>query len=50
LQYVYLEDMRRGLHDRLMLGGGDIVFFPVLHSMWENRSAGGDHIEFSRYS
>ena len=47
---VHLEDMRRGIHDHLMFGEGEIDFPPVLRSLEEIGYAGGVHVELSRHS
>jgi L-ribulose-5-phosphate 3-epimerase len=47
---VHIEDMRRGVHDHLMFGEGDIDFVPVLGALDEIGYAGGVHVELSRYS
>jgi sugar phosphate isomerase/epimerase len=47
---VHLEDMRRGVHDHLMFGEGEIDFGPVLGALREIGYAGGVHVELSRHS
>lgn len=47
---VHIEDMRRGVHDHLMFGEGEIDFPPVLHALQEIDYAGGVHVELSRHS
>ena len=47
---VHIEDMRRGVHDHLMFGEGEIVFGPVLRTLREIGYAGGVHVELSRHS
>ncbi|HEY1860827.1 MAG TPA: sugar phosphate isomerase/epimerase family protein [Gemmataceae bacterium] len=47
---VHIEDMRRGVHDHLMFGEGEIDFGPVLRTLVEIVYAGGVHVELSRYS
>jgi sugar phosphate isomerase/epimerase len=47
---VHLEDMRRGVHDHLMFGEGEIDFGPVLRTLEEIGYAGGVHVELSRHS
>ena len=47
---VHIEDMRRGVHDHLMFGEGEIDFPPVLHALAEIGYAGGVHVELSRHS
>ncbi len=47
---VHIEDMRRGVHDHLMFGEGEIDFPPVLRTLHEIGYAGGVHVELSRHS
>jgi L-ribulose-5-phosphate 3-epimerase len=47
---VHLEDMRRGLHEHLMFGEGEIDFLPVLQTLTEVGYQGGIHVELSRHS
>jgi sugar phosphate isomerase/epimerase len=47
---VHLEDMRRGVHDHLMFGEGEIDFGPVLRALDEGGYSGGVHVELSRHS
>jgi L-ribulose-5-phosphate 3-epimerase len=47
---VHIEDMRRGVHDHLMFGEGEIDFGPVLAALNEIGYAGGVHVELSRHS
>ena len=42
--------MRRGVHDHLMFGEGEIEFGPVLASLDEIGYQGGVHVELSRHS
>src|SRR5262249_18435752 len=46
---VHVEDMRRGVHDHLMFGEGEIDFRPVLRTLKEVGYAGGVHVELSRH-
>jgi sugar phosphate isomerase/epimerase len=50
LRNVHIEDMRRGVHDHLMFGEGEIDFPPVLHALKDIGYAGGMHVELSRHS
>jgi sugar phosphate isomerase/epimerase len=50
LRNVHVEDMRRGVHDHLMFGEGEIDFGPVLGALEEIGYAGGVHVELSRHS
>ena len=47
---VHLEDMRRGVHEHLMFGEGQIDFPPVLRALAEAGYPGGVHVELSRHS
>ena len=47
---VHIEDMRRGIHDHLMLGEGEIDFAEVLGALAEVSYEGGIHVELSRHS
>ncbi len=50
LRNVHIEDMRRGVHDHLMFGEGEMDFAPVLAALDEIGYAGGVHVELSRHS
>jgi sugar phosphate isomerase/epimerase len=47
---VHIEDMRRGVHDHLMFGEGEIDFTEALGALREIDYAGGVHVELSRHS
>lgn len=47
---VHLEDMRRGVHEHLMFGEGEIDFGPVLKTLNGIGYKGGVHVELSRHS
>jgi sugar phosphate isomerase/epimerase len=47
---VHIEDMRRGIHDHLMFGEGEIDFGEVLPALVDAGYAGGVHVELSRHS
>lgn len=47
---IHIEDMRRGVHDHLMFGEGEIEFAPVLRALGAIGYAGGVHVELSRHS
>lgn len=47
---VHMEDMRRGVHEHLFFGEGEIDFGPVLRTLAEIGYAGGVHVELSRHS
>ncbi len=50
LRNIHIEDMRRGVHDHLMFGEGEIDLGPVLQTLREIGYAGGVHVELSRHS
>jgi sugar phosphate isomerase/epimerase len=47
---VHIEDMRRGVHEHLMFGEGEIDFANVLRGLAAIEYAGGVHVELSRHS
>jgi sugar phosphate isomerase/epimerase len=47
---VHIEDMKRGVHDHLMFGEGEIDFPPLLRCLREVGYTGGVHVELSRHS
>ena len=47
---VHIEDMRRGAHDHLMFGEGEMDFGEVMGALKEVGYAGGVHVELSRHS
>ena len=47
---VHIEDMRRGVHDHLMFGEGEIDFAEALAALAEIGYTGGVHVELSRHS
>jgi sugar phosphate isomerase/epimerase len=47
---VHVEDMRKGVHDHLMFGEGEMDFREVLGALKEVGYAGGLHVELSRHS
>jgi sugar phosphate isomerase/epimerase len=47
---VHIEDMRRGVHDHLMFGEGEIDFSEMLQALAEIDYQGGVHVELSRHS
>ncbi len=47
---VHIEDMRRGVHDHLMFGEGDLNFAEVMSALAEIGCRGGVHVELSRHS
>lgn len=47
---IHIEDMRRGVHDHLMFGDGELDFVPILAKLDEIGYSGGVHVELSRHS
>ncbi|HZL87714.1 MAG TPA: sugar phosphate isomerase/epimerase family protein [Pirellulaceae bacterium] len=47
---VHIEDMRRGIHEHLMFGEGEMDFPPIIAAMAEAGYRGGIHVELSRHS
>lgn len=47
---VHIEDMRRGVHDHLAFGAGEMDFPPILAALHEIGYTGGVHVELSRHS
>jgi L-ribulose-5-phosphate 3-epimerase len=47
---VHIEDMRRGVHEHLMFGDGDMQFEPIMAALKETGYTGGVHVELSRHS
>jgi L-ribulose-5-phosphate 3-epimerase len=47
---VHIEDMRRGAHDHLMFGDGEIDFSEVMAALREIDYRGGAYVELSRHS
>lgn len=47
---VHIEDMRRGAHEHLMFGDGEIAFPPILRALKESGYTGGLYVELSRHS
>ncbi len=47
---VHIEDMRRGVHEHLMFGEGEMDFPPILAALEQCRYGGGVHVELSRHS
>ena len=47
---VHIEDMRRGVHEHLMFGEGEIDFQPLVRYLCRCGYAGGVHVELSRHS
>ena len=46
---IHIEDMRRGVHDHLLFGEGEIDFSPVLRTLREIGYANGVYVELSRH-
>jgi sugar phosphate isomerase/epimerase len=47
---VHIEDMRRGVHEHLRFGEGEIDFEPVMQTLDDIGYSGGVHVELSRHS
>jgi sugar phosphate isomerase/epimerase len=47
---VHIEDMRRGVHDHLMFGAGEMDFPPIFAALRAIGYEGGVHVELSRHS
>jgi L-ribulose-5-phosphate 3-epimerase len=47
---IHIEDMRRGVHEHLMFGEGEIDFGEVLAGLQAIGYEGGVHVELSRHS
>jgi L-ribulose-5-phosphate 3-epimerase len=50
LANLHIEDMRRGTHEHLMFGEGEIDFPPVLQALAEVNYPNGIYVELSRHS
>ena len=47
---VHIEDIRRGAHEHLMFGDGDMDFAPIFEALREMDYVGPVHVELSRHS
>lgn len=47
---VHVEDMRKGVHEHLMFGEGEIDFAPLIDALRRAGYRGGVHVELSRHS
>jgi len=47
---IHIEDMRRGAHEHLMFGDGDMDFAPIFAAVREIDYGGPMHVELSRHS
>jgi sugar phosphate isomerase/epimerase len=47
---VHIEDMRKGVHEHLRFGEGEIDFASVMQALREIGYTGGVHVELSRHS
>jgi len=50
LRHVQIDDMRRGVHEHLEFGAGDIVFPPVLRALTDSGYLGLVAVELPRHS
>ncbi len=49
LANVHIEDMRRGVHEHLMFGEGEMRFEPIMAALRETGYTAGVHVELSRH-
>lgn len=47
---IHIEDMKRGRHEHLMFGDGEMEFSPLFSALKEIQYAGPIHVELSRHS
>jgi L-ribulose-5-phosphate 3-epimerase len=47
---IHIEDMRRGIHEHLMFGEGEMDFPPILAALAKAHYRGGIYVELSRHS
>jgi sugar phosphate isomerase/epimerase len=47
---VHIEDMRRGVHEHLPFGEGEMSFAPIVKTLSDIEYRGGVHVELSRHS
>lgn len=47
---VHIEDMRKGVHEHLMFGDGEMRFGPIMAALRETGYTAGVHVELSRHS
>ena len=47
---VHIEDMRRGVHEHLLFGEGEIDFPPIIAALRKVEYDGPVHVELSRHS
>lgn len=47
---VHIEDMRRGIHEHLMFGDGEMHFGPIMAALRETGYTAGVQVELSRHS
>lgn len=50
LANIHIEDMRRGVHEHLMFGEGEMEFAPIFAALREIDYQGGVYVELSRHS
>jgi L-ribulose-5-phosphate 3-epimerase len=50
LRNVHIEDMRRGIHEHLIFGEGEMAFAPIFAALREIGYVGPIHVELSRHS
>lgn len=49
LRNIHIEDMRRGVHEHLMFGEGEMDFLPIFAALREVNYEGGVYVELSRH-
>lgn len=47
---MHIEDMRRGIHEHLMFGEGEMQFVPIMRGIRRSGYQGPVHVELSRHS
>ncbi len=47
---IHIEDMRRGVHEHLMFGEGEMDFAPIFQCLRETNYSGPVHVELPRHS
>lgn len=47
---IHIEDMKRGMHEHLMFGDGEMEFAPLFSTLKEIQYTGPIHVELSRHS
>lgn len=50
IRNIHIEDMRRGVHEHLMFGEGEMEFAPIVDALAKSGYQGGVYVELSRHS